>query len=75
LIIGLAAVPIRSSLFALTADPIFLVLIQLLDGLSGATLGVLTALIVADVTAGTGRFNLAQGLVGAASGVGATSVC
>jgi MFS family permease len=42
------------------------------SGLSGATLGVLTALIVADLTAGTGRFNLAQGLVGAASGVGAT---
>jgi MFS family permease len=68
LVIGLAAVPIRSSLFALTADPVLLVVIQL----SGATLGVLTALIVADVTAGTGRFNLAQGLVGAASGVGAT---
>jgi MFS family permease len=49
-----------------------LVVIQLLDGLSGATLGVLTALIVADLTAGSGRFNLAQGLVGAASGVGAT---
>ena len=72
LIIGLAAVPIRSSLFALTADPVLLVVIQLLDGLSGATLGVLTVLIVADVTAGTGRFNLAQGLVGAASGVDAT---
>ena len=72
MIIGLAAVPIRSILFALTADPVLLVVIQLLDGLSGATLGVLTALIVADVTAGTGRFNLAQGLVGAASGVGAT---
>jgi MFS family permease len=72
LIIGLAAVPIRSTLFALTADPVLLVVIQLLDGLSGATLGVLTALVVADLTAGTGRFNLAQGLVGAASGVGAT---
>ena len=72
LVIGLAAVPIRSTLFALTADPVLLVVIQLLDGLSGATLGVLTALIVADVTAGTGRFNLAQGLVGAASGVGAS---
>jgi MFS family permease len=72
LIIGLAAVPIRSTLFALTSDPVLLVVIQLLDGLSGATLGVLTALIVADLTAGTGRFNLAQGLVGAASGVGAT---
>jgi MFS family permease len=72
LIIGLAAVPIRSTLFALTSDPVLLVVIQLLDGLSGATLGVLTALVVADLTAGTGRFNLAQGLVGAASGVGAT---
>ena len=49
-----------------------LVVIQLLDGLSGATLGVLTALVVADLTAGTGRFNLAQGLVGAAFGVGAS---
>jgi MFS family permease len=72
LIIGLAAVPIRATLFAMTADPVLLVVIQLLDGLSGATLGVLTALIVADLTAGSGRFNLAQGLVGAASGVGAT---
>ena len=72
LIIGLAAVPIRSTLFALTSDPVLLVVIQLLDGLSGATLGVLTALVVADLTAGTGRFNLAQGLVGAASGVGAS---
>jgi sugar phosphate permease len=39
--------------------------------LSGATLGVLTALVVADLTKGTGRFNLAQGLVGTVSGVGA----
>ena len=72
LVIGLGVVPIRSTFFALTTDPTSLVAIQLLDGLSGATLGVLTALIVADVTAGTGRFNLAQGLVGALSGVGAT---
>ena len=71
LIIGLAAVPIRSGLFAWTADPVLLVVIQLLDGLSGATLGVLTALVIADLTAGTGRFNLAQGLVGALSGLGA----
>ena len=35
-------------------------------------LGVLTALIVADLTAGTGRFNLAQGFVGMTSGVGAS---
>ena len=35
-------------------------------------LGVLTALIVADLTAGTGRFNLAQGFVGTMSGIGAS---
>jgi sugar phosphate permease len=43
-----------------------------LDGVSGAVVGVLTALVVADLTNGTGRFNLAQGLVGTASGVGAS---
>ena len=72
LLLGLAAVPIRSGLFALTTDPTLLVVIQMLDGFSGATLGVLTTLIVADLTNGTGRFNLAQGLAGTFSGVGAS---
>jgi MFS family permease len=71
LLIGLAVLPLRSAVFALTADPIPLVGIQALDGLSGATLGVLTALVIADLTRGTGRFNLAQGLVGTVSGIGA----
>jgi MFS family permease len=71
LLIGLAVVPIRSTFFALTTDPALLVLIQLLDGLTGAVLGVMTALVIADLTKGTGRFNLAQGLVGTVSGVGA----
>jgi MFS family permease len=71
LLIGLAALPIRSAFFALSADPAPLVVVQALDGLTGATLGVLTALVIADVTKGTGRFNLAQGLVGTVSGSGA----
>jgi sugar phosphate permease len=33
---------------------------------------VLTALIVADLTADTGRFNLVQGFVGTVSGIGAS---
>jgi len=44
---------------------------QLLDGVSGAVIGVLTALVIADATNGTVRFNLAQGLIGTASGIGA----
>jgi MFS family permease len=72
LLIGLGVVPIRAGFFALTTDPMPLVFIQALDGLTGATLGVLTALVIADLTTGTGRFNLAQGLVGTLSGVGAS---
>jgi len=71
LLIAFGALPIRALLFALIADPLFLVGFQLLDGISGAILGVLTALVTADITHGSGRFNLAQGIIGTASGIGA----
>ena len=72
LLVGFAALPIRALVFAWTSNPTILIVAQLLDGVSGATLGVLTALTVADLTAGTGRFNLAQGFVGTISGIGAS---
>jgi len=72
LLLGFAALPMRALLFAWTTDPTVLVAAQVLDGLSGTMLGVLTALVVADLTKGTGRFNLAQGFVGTMSGVGAS---
>jgi MFS family permease len=72
LLFGLGALPIRALLFMLITDPALLLLFQLLDGISGAVIGVLTALVVADLTNGTGRFNLSQGLVGTASGIGAS---
>ena len=72
LLIGFAALPVRALLFALVLDPPLLIVFQLLDGISGAVLGVLTALVIADLTGGTGRFNLAQGMVGTASGIGAS---
>jgi MFS family permease len=72
LLVGFAALPIRALIFAWTSSQMILIVAQLLDGLSAAMLGVLTALIVADLTAGTGRFNLAQGFVGTTSGVGAS---
>jgi MFS family permease len=72
LLIGFGALAVRALLFAVTIDPPLLICIQLLDGVSGSALGVLTALIVADLTNGTGRFNLAQGFVGTLAGIGAT---
>jgi MFS family permease len=71
LLIGLTALPIRAACFALTLDPALLVVVQVLDGISGAAIGVLTPVVIADVTKGTGRFNLAQGVVGTFSGIGA----
>jgi MFS family permease len=72
LLVGFAALPIRALLFAWTTNPTILIAAQILDGVSGTMLGVLTALIVADLTMGTGRFNLAQGFVGTISGIGAS---
>jgi len=72
LLVGFAALPIRALVFAWTTNPTILIAAQILDGVSGTMLGVLTGLIVADLTAGTGRFNLAQGFVGTMSGVGAS---
>jgi MFS family permease len=72
LLIGFGALAVRALLFAVTVDPPLLIGIQLLDGVGGSALGVLTALIVADLTNGTGRFNLAQGFVGTFAGIGAS---
>ena len=72
LLLGFAALPIRGVLFAGIADPYLMVLIQLLDGLSAAALGVLTPLIVADITRNTGGYTTALGVVGLAIGGGAT---
>jgi MFS family permease len=72
LLIGFAVLPVRALAFALTVNPQILIAIQVLDGISATVLGVLTALVIADITNGTGRFNLAQGIVGMASGIGAS---
>jgi len=72
LALGFVVLPIRGVLFAVVHDPNVLVIAQLLDGISGAVFGVLVPLVVADVTRGTGHFNLALGIVGASVGIGAT---
>jgi MFS family permease len=72
LLVAFAALPIRAVLFALINNPLALIVIQLLDVITGAVLGVMTGVVIADVTKGTGRFNLAQGMFGTVMGVGAT---
>jgi len=63
--------PIRGILFAVVTDPYALVAVQVLDGITAAVLGVMVPLTIADLTRGTGRFNIAQGIVGTMVGIGA----
>jgi MFS family permease len=72
LLLTFVALSVRGAIFAVTSDPYLLVAAQLLDGISAASLGVLVPLIIADVTRGSGHFNFAQGLIGAAVGIGAS---
>jgi MFS family permease len=72
LLIGFAALPIRGILFASVTNPSLLVVVQLLDGVTAAALAVMVPLVVADLTRGTGRFNLGQGIVGTSTGIGAS---
>ncbi len=50
-----------------------MVAIQLLDGVAAGIFGVIAVVIASDLMRGTGRFNLAQGLVALCVGVGASA--
>ena len=71
-LVALAVLPVRGLLFTFTTDPVGVVAIQLLDGVAAGIFGVVSVIIAADVMKGTGRFNLAQGLVALAVGLGAS---
>lgn len=71
LLIGFAALPIRGLLFALISDPSLLLAVQILDGITASVFAVMVPLVVADLTRDTGHFNLGQGILGTATGIGA----
>jgi MFS family permease len=72
LLIAFAALAIRGVMFATVHDPYLLVAVQVFDGITAAVLSVMVPLIVADVAFGSGHFNLAQGVIGTAIGIGAS---
>ena len=72
LLIGFAILPLRALLYMLSNDSTWLIGVQLLDGIGAGIWGVLGPLVVADVMAGTGQYNLALGAVATAQGIGAS---
>jgi MFS family permease len=71
LLFGFVFLPVRALLCAVTANPFWLVAYQLFDGLAAGIFGIVGVLMIADLSRGSGNYNLALGTVGAAVGVGA----
>lgn len=71
LLLGFSALPLRAVLFATDGNPYLEAVWQGLDGITAAAFGVMIPLVIADITHINGRFNLAMGVVGLVSGVGA----
>jgi MFS family permease len=72
LLIAFGVLPIRAVLYTLTTKTVLLVAIQVLDGVGVAIFGVVSVLVIADLTRGTGRFNLSLGAITTAVGIGAS---
>ncbi|TPG46382.1 MFS transporter [Roseomonas nepalensis] len=62
---------LRGLLYTFSENPWWLLGVQLLDGVGAGVFGALFPVVVADLTRGTGRFNLAQGAIATAQGAGA----
>lgn len=71
---GLLTLPLRCALIILWREKSegYLLSTQVLDGLGGGFFGLLHPYLVADLTFGTGRFNVVMGLTAACFGLGAT---
>jgi MFS family permease len=72
LIIGFLMLPLRALVFSTTSNSTLVIAVQVLDGIAGAGFGILVPLVVSDVAARSGHFNLSLGAVGFAIGIGST---
>ncbi|HJU04549.1 MAG TPA: MFS transporter [Nitrospiraceae bacterium] len=70
-LLGLGVLPIRGCLYTVSDDPSFIVAVQFLDGIGAGIFGVLWVTVVADLTKGTGRYNLTLGAIATAQSIGA----
>ncbi|KAL3942840.1 MAG: hypothetical protein SGBAC_003039 [Bacillariaceae sp.] len=71
---GLLTLPLRCALIIMWQDmgDSWLLSTQILDGLGGGFFGLLHPLLVADITFGSGRFNVVMGLTASCFGLGGT---
>nr|WP_210313739.1 MFS transporter [Rhodopseudomonas rhenobacensis] len=68
--VALGVLALRGALYPLSDNSYWLVGVQLLDGVGAGIFGALFPLVVADLTRGTGHFNISQGAIATAAGLG-----
>jgi MFS family permease len=71
-LIAFGVLALRGALYVVSDNPFWLVAVQALDGVGAGIFGALFPIVVADLTRGTGRFNVSQGAVATFQGVGAS---
>ncbi|MFT8646488.1 MAG: MFS transporter [Gluconacetobacter sp.] len=72
MLVTFATLPLRAALLATTSNPYLIIAIQLLDGVSSSSFGVMMPLVAADLTRVSGRFNMCMGILGLAMGARAS---
>ena len=71
LLIAFGVLPLRAVLYTIVHREGGLIAVQILDGVANTIFGVVSILVIADRTRGMGRFNLMQGALATAVGLGA----
>ncbi len=70
-LVAFAVLTIRGVLYTVSDGPAWLLAVQALDGVGAGIFGALFPIVIADLTRGSGRFNVAQGAVATVQGLGA----
>ncbi|QEL26000.1 MFS transporter [Bosea sp. F3-2] len=73
LILAFAALPLRGILFAMVDDPYWMIAFQILDGVGAGLFDVLLPLVLYGAVLGSGRYNMARGIIGTIQGIGGAS--
>ena len=69
---GFAVLGLRGLLYTVSDNPLWLLTVQTMDGVGAGLFGALFPLIVADLTRGTGHYNVSLGAIATAQGIGAS---
>jgi len=72
-LVAFLILPLRGLLYTFSDNAVYLVIVQSLDGVGAGIFGALFLIVIADLTKGTGRYNMSLGAVSTIMGIGAST--